>query len=92
MSVVALEAEGVRDAHCFYNGFPDAPYGVGHLLLSHYADPEAARELIEGGHISVIGGRIGERRPDSREYLANLGGPNYPDPPADYQTIYYERD
>ena len=40
----------------------------------------------------MLGVRIGERRPDFREHIANLGGLHDPYAPADYQTIYYRRD
>lgn len=52
-----------QDIYCHNDGYPDCP-GVGYILLSHYTEPNQVRELMQNGHLSVLGENPGHS--DSR--------------------------
>ena len=35
-SYIGVEAEGIDAVSCFYDGYPQGPYGVGSVLFEHY--------------------------------------------------------
>ena len=82
-SFIAVEAEGVDAVSCFYDGYPQGPYGVGAVLLKNYPDAPRVRELINQGNVTCLGPVIGSKA-DPDHYLRNHG---YIE-----QSLFYARD
>ena len=79
-SVIAIiDGDGNGQAiYCHSDGYPGAPHGVGHKLLSYWDDPDKMRELMQLGNLNRLGTIIGDRiaftRPDNPDALARWQG------------------
>ena len=71
-SFIAVESEGIDAVSCFYDGYPQGPYGVGSVLLENYPSAPKVRALINQGNVTCLGPMIGSKvNPD--RYLRNHG-------------------
>ena len=82
-SYIAVEAEGIDAVSCFYDGYPQGPYGVGSVLLEHYPSAPDVRGLVNQGNLTCLGPVIGSKV-DPDHYLRNHG--------HEKQSLFYVRD
>jgi hypothetical protein len=55
-----LQGDGsIQAIYCHFDGYPD---GVGEKLKSHYMELAKILELLDLGHLSVLGEEIGEKQ------------------------------
>src|SRR5438128_2400540 len=52
---------GFRSVYCHNSGSLKGPCGVGYTLLTHYKEREKVEQLMELGHLSVLGPEIGRK-------------------------------
>ena len=71
-SYIGVEAEGIDAVSCFYDGYPQGPYGVGSVLFEHYPSAPGCGNWSTRGNVACLGPVIGSKvEPD--HYLRNHG-------------------
>ena len=82
-SYIGVEVEGIDAVSCFYDGYPQGPYGVGSVLFEHYPSAPRVRELVNQGNVTSLGPEIGSKV-DPDHYLKNHG--------YEQQALFFARD
>ena len=94
-AIIKQQADGsYLGIYCHNDGYPEAPHGVGHKLITHYTDEDKINELIALGDLSQLGDVVGEKH--DFDWMRNeYAGADFDEIKADPRydmTVAYHRD
>jgi len=76
----------IKAVYCHFDGYITG--GVGEMLFARYKDIFKVNQLIDGGHISTLGGLIRETKYYGKSDSISFGKPDLFDTRAEFVSYY----